>query len=172
MIPFFFVIVWKLIQDSRYDREPIFQFALLLFADLLPFNTVMAVRYLQQLINQNYKNQIYSTESCLKHRASTQWIFDSPFYADFFHSWFSFQVLNLHRFVVNLQECIDLKKIMHNKFRVPILHELIDRFEHFYYCDKIANKNGCVFLISMQIKLKLLGIFSKQRLLILISNMK
>jgi hypothetical protein len=62
----FFVIVWKLIQDSRYDREPIFQFALLLFADLLPFNTVMAVRYLQQLINQNYKNQIYSTESCLK----------------------------------------------------------------------------------------------------------
>ena len=36
---FFFVIVWKLIQDSRYDREPIFQFALLLFADLLPFNS-------------------------------------------------------------------------------------------------------------------------------------
>ena len=65
----FFVIVRKLIQDSRYDREPIFQFALLLFADLLPFNTVMAVRYLQQLINQNYKNQIYSTKSCLKHSA-------------------------------------------------------------------------------------------------------
>ena len=35
----FFVIVSKLIQDSRYDREPIFQFALLLFADLLPFNS-------------------------------------------------------------------------------------------------------------------------------------
>jgi hypothetical protein len=32
-----------------------------------------------------------------------------------------FEFLNLHRFAVNLQECIDLKKIMHNKFKSAYL---------------------------------------------------
>ena len=79
--------------------SPIFQFALLLFADLLPFNTVMAVRYIQQLINQNYKNQIYSTGSCLKHM-----LVHSEFSICLLMLTFSihdsfFEVLNLHCFI-------------------------------------------------------------------------
>ena len=141
----FFVIVWKLIQDSRYDREPNFSIRTSAFCRLVAFQHSYG-RKVYTTINQSklQKSNIQHGK-LLKTYASSQWIFDLPFYADFFHSWFFFEVLNLHRFIVNLQQCIDLKKIMHNKFRVPILRELIDIFEHFYYCDKMANKNRCIF---------------------------
>ena len=123
----FFVIVWKLIQDSRYDREPNFSIRTSAFCRLVAFQhsygrKVFTTINQSKLQKSNIQHGKLFKNIGLVHSEFSIRLFMLTFSIhDFF-----FEVLNLHRFVVNLQECIDLKKIMHNKFKSACMNWSID----------------------------------------------